>query len=257
MHFDQLKELLDSKYALYNNNHFIESDPILIPHLFSKKQDIEIAGLFAAVLAWGQRKTIIDKCKHLMELMENSPFNFIKDHTDNDLKKLLHFVHRTFNSTDLLYFVEFLKFHYSKYDSLQDAFLISNDSNENIKRNLINFKKYFFSIEDHPVRTNKHISSPDSNSACKRINMYLRWMVRKDKMGVDFGIWDQIFPSQLICPCDVHVEKTAHVLGLSKRPKADWKMAEEITDFLKTLDPEDPVKYDFALFGMGIEKYFN
>ncbi len=155
-----------------------------------------------------------------------------------------------------MYFIELFKEHYRKNESFEDAFLIGNNSQNNVKENLSNFRKYFFSLEDSPHRTRKHISSPDSNSACKRINMYLRWMVRKDTSGVDFGIWNRLQPSQLIIPCDVHVENIAKQLNLTQRPKADWKMAEEITDTLRFLDAYDPAKYDFALFGMGIEKYF-
>jgi uncharacterized protein (TIGR02757 family) len=252
----EVSDLLNSKYLKFNNLNFIESDPICIPHRFTKKQDLEISGFFAAVLAWGQRKTIINKCTELMQKMDNAPFEFIQNAGDKDLKKIENFVHRTFNFIDLMYFIEFFKQHYKQYESFEDAFLIGNNSEKNLKENLSNFRKYFFSLEDSPRRTRKHISSPDSNSACKRINMYLRWMVRKDNNGVDFGIWNRLKPAQLVIPCDVHVENIARRLNLTNRPKADWKMAEEITESLSLLDPEDPAKYDFALFGMGIEKYF-
>jgi uncharacterized protein (TIGR02757 family) len=188
--------------------------------------------------------------------MDDSPHKFILNANSSEIRKLETFVHRTFNFVDLMYFIEFFKMHYSNHESLESAFLIDNDQEKNIKTNLISFRNYFFSLEDFPKRTRKHLSSPEANSACKRINMYLRWMVRKDKMGVDFGIWNILKPSQLLIPCDVHVENIARKLQLTKRPKADWKMAEEITDTLKSLDPNDPSKYDFALFGMGIEKYF-
>lgn len=247
---------MNSKYLKFNNLNFIELDPICIPHRFTNKQDIEISGFFAAVLAWGQRKTIISKCTELMQKMDNAPFEFILNADDKDLKKLENFVHRTFNFVDLMYFIEFFKAHYKQYESFEDAFLIGNNSENNLKENLSNFRKYFFSLEDSPHRTRKHISSPESNSACKRINMYLRWMVRKDNNGVDFGLWNRLKPAQLVIPCDVHVENIARRLNLTNRPKADWKMAEEITESLSLLDPEDPAKYDFALFGMGIEKYF-
>lgn len=252
----EVADLLNEKYSKFNNNAFIEADPVCIPHRFSAKQDIEIAGFFAAILAWGQRKTIINKCTELLQRMDNSPYQFILNAKPNEIGKLETFVHRTFNFIDLMYFVEFFKVHYSHNDSLESAFLINNDSERNTKTNLINFRNYFFSLEDSPRRTRKHISSPEANSACKRINMYLRWMVRKDSNGVDFGIWNEIRPSQLVIPCDVHVENIARKLQLTARPKADWKMAEEITETLKLLDPNDPSKYDFALFGMGIEKYF-
>lgn len=249
-------DLLNEKSQKFNNVSFINTDPIAIPHRFSIKQDIEISGFFAAILAWGQRKTIINKCTELLCYMENSPHDFILNAQSKDLAKLEKFVHRTFNFMDLMYFLEFLKMHYQNHDSLEDAFLIGNDSHSNIKNNLINFKNYFFSLEDSPKRTRKHISDPTTNSACKRINMFLRWMVRKDDAGVDFGLWNKLSPAQLVIPCDVHVESVARKLGLTSRPKADWKMAEEITETLKILAPQDPTKYDFALFGMGIEKYF-
>ncbi|MCP9767627.1 TIGR02757 family protein [Lacihabitans sp. LS3-19] len=249
-------DLLNEKYLKFNNPNFITLDPISIPHKFSSKKDIEISGFFAAVLAWGQRKTIISKCKELFDFMDNAPYQFISEAEDSDLKKLKNFKHRTFNFTDLLYFIEFFKFHYSNFESLEDAFLIGNDSGKNIKGNLTNFKSYFFSLEDAPKRTEKHISTPAKNSACKRINMYLRWMVRQDTMGVDFGIWERINPSQLVCPCDIHVQRISQILNLTQRPKADWTMAEEITENLKEIDKEDPTKFDFALFGMGVENYF-
>ena len=252
----EVSDLLNSKFLKFNNLNFIESDPICIPHGFTKKQDQEISGFFAAVLAWGQRKTIINKCTELMQRMDNTPFEFIQGASDKDLKNFENFVHRTFNFIDLMYFIEFFKEHYRKYESFEDAFLIGNKSENNLKENLSNFRNYFFSLENSPHRTKKHISSPNSNSACKRINMYLRWMVRKDNSGVDFGIWNRLKPAQLVIPCDVHVENIARRLLLTNRPKADWKMAEEITDSLILLDPLDPTKYDFALFGMGIEKYF-
>ena len=252
----EVVDLLNEKYLKFNSLDFIDSDPICIPHRYSNKQDIEISGFFAAILAWGQRKTIINKCSELLEKMDNSPYKFVLNASSNELKKLETFVHRTFNFVDLMYFFEFFKVHYSENTSLESAFLIENNKAENLKMNLIRFKEYFFSLEDSQKRTQKHISSPASNSACKRINMYLRWMVRSDNKGVDFGIWKNILPSQLIIPCDVHVENIARKLKLTSRPKADWKMAEEITHTLRNLDPEDPTKYDFALFGMGIEKYF-
>lgn len=245
-------QLLNDKFQQYNQPGFIENDPITIPHQFSKKQDIEIAGFFAAILAWGRRKTIIDKCNELMDRMGREPYKFIKNASDHDLQMLAGFKHRTFNEFDLLYFVDFLKNHYLSYESLEDAFLIENS--HNVKSNLIAFRNYFFQDTPGKIRTMKHIATPAKNSACKRINMFLRWMVRQDQ--VDFGIWNRIKPAQLVVPCDVHVEHIAKTLGLTNRKKADWKMAVEITNKLKDLDPVDPVKYDFALFGMGIEGYF-
>lgn len=244
--------------AKYNRPAFIKDDPICIPHRFRKKQDIEISGLFAAVFAWGNRTTIINKSNGLMALMDDAPHDFCLHHTDADLRKLESFRHRTFNATDLLYFVEFLKHHYTHYKSLEDAFLRFKDkSPENfIETSLIHFHNYFFSLEHVPGRTKKHISTPYKGSTCKRLNMFLRWMVRKDNAGVDFGIWKKIQPSQLICPIDLHVARVAKRFGLLNRKAIDWQAALELTAYLRMLDPLDPVKYDFALFGLGvIEKY--
>lgn len=251
-----LKKFLDGKVDEYNQPKFIENDPILIPHLFENRQDVEIMGFFAAIFAWGQRKTIINKCKELIDRMDGAPYDFIRNHKDTDLKSLLNFKHRTFNDTDLLYFVLFFQFHYSTNDSLEDAFLIGQlgEPSFSIEIALNRFKTYFFSLADFPLRTKKHISSPFQKSTCKRLNMFLRWMVRKDDKGVDFGIWNRISPAQLICPCDVHVERVARKFGLITLDKINWKAALELTENLRTLDVNDPVKYDFALFGLGVER---
>jgi len=251
---NSLKDFLDEKVDLYNQANFISDDPIVIPHRFQKKQDIEIAGLFAATLAWGLRKTIINKCSELLGMMDNAPHDFILNHTDDDLKPFLDFKHRTFNATDTLYFISFLQRHYQQHDSLEDAFVTGNHTGGEL--GLSNFHQVFFDHEDAPHRTKKHVSTPVRKSACKRLNMYLRWMVRTDNQGVDFGIWNKINPSDLICPLDVHVERTARKLGLLNRKQSDWKAAIELTDELKKLDPLDPVKYDFALFGLGVIEKF-
>ena len=235
----------------FNQPTFIESDPIVIPHAYRKKQDIEIAGLFAAVLAWGQRVTIIKKCKDLLLRMDNDPHQFVLHHTDSDLKPLQEFKHRTFNSTDTLYFIHFLKWYYTNHSSLQDAFKILPEEN-NVESGLINFYNLFCSLPEFPGRTKKHIATPERKSTCKRVNMYLRWMVRKDNKGVDFGLWKNISPSQLVCPCDVHVDRVARKLKLIKRKPTDWQTAIELTNNLRKFDANDPVKYDFALFGLGI-----
>jgi uncharacterized protein (TIGR02757 family) len=258
MEQNNLKDFLDSKVEEYNQPAFIKEDPICIPHLFTKKQDIEIAAFFAAIFAWGSRTIIINKSKELMRLMSMQPHQFVLEHSEKELQTLLQFKHRTFNTTDLLYFIEFLKFHYSSNDSLETAFSkwmeIHDDSTEQM---LIGFHHYFFSLEDVPPRTKKHIATPEKKSNCKRLNMFLRWMVRKDNKGVDFGLWQQINPSQLICPVDVHVARVAKRLKLLQRKQTDWSAALELTSYLRTLDPADPVKYDFALFGLGvIEKYY-
>ena len=248
-----LKKFLDSKVEEYDRLSFIKDDPISIPHLFVKKQDIEIAGFFAAVFAWGNRKTIINKSKELMQLMNMQPHEFCLNVDLRGLKRLLDFKHRTFNATDLLYFVEFLKFHYQHNDSLETAFTNGGDD---VEQMLAAFHHYFFSLEDVPARTKKHIATPEKRSNCKRLNMFLRWMVRNDDKGVDFGIWKNIKPSQLICPVDVHVARVAKRFKLLQRKQIDWQAAIELTNFLKTLDAGDPVKYDFALFGLGVvEKY--
>jgi len=250
----ELREFLDSKVELYNRPEFIEHDPVSIPHRFKKKQDIEIAGLFAAVLAWGQRKTIINKTNDLLDRMGNSPYEFLLHHKLNDLKTFENFKHRTFNSTDALYFFEFLSQYYKRNKSLEDLFLVPQGMN--MEKGLIHFHSTFFSLEDYPKRTKKHVATPERRSACKRINMYLRWMVRQDNKGVDFGIWKRIAPSQLICPIDLHVERVARKLNLIRSKVVDWNTALELTDNLKRLDSTDPVKYDFALFGLGIEEKF-
>lgn len=250
-----LKGFLDSKVAEYNRPDFIPNDPICIPHQFSDRQNIEIMGFIASILAWGQRKTIINKCNELIDRMGGDPFDFVVNHREEDLRALLGFKHRTFNDTDLLYFVAFFRQHYERYASLEDAFLIGQERREEveIEQSLNNFKSYFFSLPDYPARTRKHVSSPLQKSTCKRLNMFLRWMVREDNAGVDFGIWKRIKPSQLIAPCDVHVERVARKFHLITLDKVNWKTAIELTANLRLLDPEDPVKYDFALFGLGVE----
>jgi uncharacterized protein (TIGR02757 family) len=251
----ELKEFLDAKVEEFNRPGFIEADPIQVPHQFKKKQDIEIAGLMAAVFAWGQRVTIINKTNDFLQRMDHSPHDFLLHHKPKDLKSFTDFKHRTFNATDALYFIEFLKHFYSCHDSLEQAFKV-DAKDENVSRGLIQFHNLFFSLEDFPSRTKKHIPTPERNSACKRINMFLRWMVRRDNKGVDFGIWKSISPSQLICPFDLHVDRVARQLKLIKRKQADWETALELTSVLRKLDPLDPVKYDFALFGLGaIEKF--
>ncbi|MGZ3923574.1 MAG: TIGR02757 family protein [Flavisolibacter sp.] len=253
----KLKGFLNRKVDEYNQPSFIAPDPISIPHLFSKKQDIEIAGFFASIFAWGNRTTIINKSKELMTLMHNAPHKFISNHSDRDLKRLLQFKHRTFNVTDLLYFILFLKYHYQQSETLETAFSQwMHKKDESIEKALVGFHDYFFSLKDAPVRTKKHIATPTRNSTCKRLNMFLRWMVRKDKCGVDFGIWQSISPSQLICPIDVHVARVARQFNLIQRKQTDWQTTIELTAHLRQFDPKDPVKYDFALFGLGVvEKY--
>lgn len=250
----KLKDFLDQKVEEYNRPGFIADDPICIPHEYNKKQDIEIAGLFAATLAWGLRKTIIKKCRELFHMMDHAPHDFILNHSDEDLKPLLQFKHRTFNDTDTLYFIEFLRHHYQTNETLETAFTGGKD--HTTAGLLKYFHDNFFSLEFAPQRTRKHVSTPARKSACKRLNMFLRWMVRSDDQGVDFGIWQEMKPSDLICPLDVHVQRTAQKLLLLKRTQSDWQAAEELTIQLRELDPNDPVKYDFALFGLGVIEKF-
>jgi uncharacterized protein (TIGR02757 family) len=250
---EKLKDFLDRKVTEYNQSSFKAADPISIPHRYTKKQDIEIAGFFASIFAWGNRTTIINKTIELMGLMHDVPHDFITQHSDKELQTLLAFKHRTFNTTDLLYFLLFLKHHYLNHASLETAFtkwMTKNDTS--VENALVGFHDYFFCLEDAPVRTKKHIATPVRNSTCKRLNMYLRWMVRSDNCGVDFGLWKGISPSQLICPVDVHVARVARQFGLIKRNQTDWLTALELTEVLKKFDKKDPVKYDFALFSLGV-----
>lgn len=253
-----LKDFLDKKVLQYNNADFIVNDPIFIPHLYTQQQDIEIAAFFAAIFAWGNRKTIINKSKDLLMLMDNAPYDFIRNHQKNDLKRFLNFKHRTFNATDVLYFINFLQYHYTIYESLQDAFLPNGLQKDfSVQKALIHFHNYVFSMPDAPSRTHKHISTPNNKSTCKRLNMFLRWMVRKDKNGVDFGLWKNIKPSQLLIPIDLHVARVAGRLGMLQKKQLDFNTCLQLTEALRVFDKNDPVKYDFALFGLGIvEKYY-
>ncbi len=260
METDQLKIFFDKKAKQYNKPSFIKDDPVCIPHLFNRKQDIEIAGFFAALFAWGNRTIIIKKSRELLQLMDMAPYDFLLNHQEQDLKRFLGFKHRTFNATDLLYFLVFLQQHYRENESLETAFfpgeVLEGDSNGVVERALTYFHYYFFSLEDFPHRTKKHVATPEKNSSCKRLNMFLRWMVRRDNNGVDFGIWQRISPAQLICPIDLHVARVASRFQLLQRKPVDWQAALELTAYLRSLDPRDPVKYDFALFGLGVmEKY--
>jgi uncharacterized protein (TIGR02757 family) len=251
----EIADLLERKYAFFNHPRFIEHDPIQIPHLFSKPADQEIMGFWVAMLAWGQRKTILQNARTLIELMDGAPHEFILGHQETDLARFASFKHRTFQYTDTLYFLRFFKMHYMQFNSLESAFTQNWTGVESDVEAAINgFYDYFFADEWAPQRTQKHVSAPKKKSACKRICMFLRWMVRKDSAGVDFGIWHSIHPSQLICPLDVHAVRTSEQVGLLKAGSAvNWKLAVSLTQELKKIDPHDPVKYDFALYGMGIE----
>lgn len=252
-----LAEMLERNYLRYNRPDFIVPDPISIPHRFSKKQDIEIMGFWAATLAWGQRKTILNKCHELIALMDGAPYDFVLNHQENDLKRFLNFKHRTFNATDALYFLHFFQDYYRQHDSLETAFLVPDLALQpTVELSLVAFHNRFCSLEDFPPRTRKHIATPARKSICKRLNMFLRWMVRRDDRGVDFGLWRQFSPAQLVMPCDVHVDRVARHLELIQRRQTDWQTALQLTEALRQFDPTDPVKYDFALFGLGVDYEF-
>lgn len=250
----ELKEFLDQKVALYNNPNFIESDPVQIPHLFSRKEDIEIAGFLAATIAWGNRKMINRNALKMMDLLGNSPYDYVMSHTEEDLKRLETFVHRTFNGQDLTTFIKSLQHIYKNHNGLEAVFSRNADETS-LQRSISEFKKIFFEI-NHLPRTQKHLSDPMGGSAAKRINMYLRWMCRQDNKGVDLGIWKSISPAILSCPLDVHSGNVARKLELLTRKQNDAKALLELDTNLRLLDPKDPVKYDFALFGLGVFEQF-
>ncbi|MFN7119949.1 MAG: TIGR02757 family protein [Saprospiraceae bacterium] len=278
-----IKAFLEECVARYNCPAFIETDPISIPHRFSRLQDIEIIGFWAAILAWGQRKTIINSANRLIELMDGAPYDFIVNHLEKDRQRFLDFKHRTFQATDTLYFLEFFQQYYRQHHSLEEAFLVDagyqmpdarhaqllssvqhsslapsvspnggDGRGATTEPALLAFHELFFSLPDAPARTRKHIPTPARKSTCKRLNMFLRWMVRHDNKGVDFGLWKKITPAQLLMPLDVHVDRVARRYGLLQREKSDWQAVLELTATLREFDAEDPVKYDFALFGLGV-----
>ncbi|RKS53264.1 uncharacterized protein (TIGR02757 family) [Gillisia mitskevichiae] len=250
----ELKEFLDSKVIQYNNFNFIESDPISIPHKFTQKEDIEIAGFLAATIAWGNRKSILKNANKMMDHLGNSPYDFIINHSVSHLEPLDNFVHRTFNALDFKSFIKGLKNIYLNHGGLEAVFSAPS-TNGSLQKNISEFKAVFFEI-DHLPRTEKHVSDPLKGSAAKRINMFLRWMIRKDNAGVDFGIWKNISPSLLSCPLDVHSGNVARKLGLLSRKQNDAKAVYELDLSLRKMDKEDPVKYDFALFGLGVFEKF-
>jgi len=251
---NELKDFLNAKVVQYNNPKFLESDPLQIPHRFYKKEDIEISAFLTATIAWGNRKSIINNAKRLMELLDNSPHDFVINHTDQDLERLSGFVHRTFNDQDLTFFIKSLKNIYAKRGGLESVFEKEAKS-DSLQRAISNFKKIFFELP-HQKRTTKHVSDPLKGSAAKRINMFLRWMVRDNSTGVDFGIWKSLSPAQLSCPLDVHSGNVARKLKLLHRKQNDAKALAELDVNLRKLDPMDPVKYDFALFGLGVFERF-
>ena len=250
----ELKDFLDQKVITYNTVDFLTSDPIQIPHRFTKKEDIEIAGFLTATIAWGNRKSIITNANRLMSLMDHDPYEFVLHHTPSDLSRFAGFVHRTFNSIDAAYFMQALQHIYKQHNGLESIFS-KHANQQGVQMAIHEFKKIFFSWP-HESRTTKHVSDPLKNSAAKRINMYLRWMVRQDHTGVDFGIWKELSPALLSCPLDVHSGNVARKLGLLNRKQNDAKALKELDDSLRKLDPNDPVKYDFALFGLGVFEGF-
>lgn len=249
----EIKDFLDEKFLIYNNIDFIKSDPIQIPHRFSNKKDIEISGFLTATIAWGQRKTIIKNSLKMMELLDNSPYDFIINSSEKDIHKL-SIKHRTFNEIDFRFFLKKLKDLYQEYDDMEELFFLNIKKN-NLHNSIHKLRSFFFK-KDYPLRTTKHISDPLNGSACKRINMFLRWMVRKDNNGVDFGIWNKISPSILSCPLDIHSGRVARKLGILKRKQNDNKAVIELDNSLRIFDPKDPVKYDFSLFGLGVFEGF-
>ena len=247
----ELKPYLDSLVTKYNHNGLIPDDPISIPKRFSLKQDIEITAFWTAMLAWGRRATIINKATELIYLMDGAPYDFILNHTEQDRAKFLKFKHRTFQADDTIYFLHFLQNYYKKNVSLESAFVVENNENR-VEAGITNFHNLFTGDELMMRRTGKHVSTPSRNTACKRLNMFLRWMVRSDDQQVDFGIWKQISMADLMIPLDVHVGRIARQLGILTRPQDDWKSVVELTENLRLLDKVDPVRYDYALFSIGV-----
>tara|TARA_B100001123_G_scaffold80944_1_gene92162 strand:- start:1510 stop:2283 length:774 start_codon:yes stop_codon:yes gene_type:complete len=251
---EEIISFLNYKSNQYNNIKFIETDPIQIPHLFNKKEDVEISGFLTSTISWGNRKSIIKSAEKLIELLDHSPYDFILNHKKRDLDTLKPFVHRTFNGIDLIQFVKSLKHIYRNYNGLEEIFR-NNIKDDSLQYAIHKMKKIFFEIP-HTNRTKKHISDPMRGSAAKRINMFLRWMVRDDTRGVDFGIWKSISPRYLSCPLDVHTGNVARKLGLIQRKQNDHKAVMELDKKLREFDLIDPVKYDFALFGLGVFEKF-
>jgi TIGR02757 family protein len=250
----ELKEFLDAKVLEYNHPRFLEDDPLQIPHRFTKKEDIEISAFLSSTIAWGNRKSIINNASKLMDLMDHAPHDFVMGHQPEDLDKLSHFVHRTFNGIDLGYFVTSLQNIYANHSGLEGIFTV-HQQQDSMQPAISKFKEIFFELP-HETRTAKHVSDPLKGSAAKRINMFLRWMVRDNSTGVDFGLWKDISPSKLSCPLDVHTGNVGRKLKLLKRKQSDAKALAELDKNLRKLDPNDPVKYDFALFGLGVFEKF-
>jgi uncharacterized protein (TIGR02757 family) len=251
----EIKAFLEEKFLQYNNPSFIDFDPISIPHSFTDDRDREISGFLTAAIAWGRRDLILRSSRLMMELMDNSPYEFIMGAADNDFSRFSKFVHRTFNGSDSIYFLKGLRHIYSNFGSMEDVLLQGMKDSGSVKEGLSHLRSIFFSIH-HEIRNEKHFADVTGGSAGKRLNMFLRWMIRKDNFGVDFGIWKKIDPAKLYIPLDLHSGNTARRLGLLTRKMNDWKAVEELTNILRQFDPLDPVKYDFALFGLGVNEKF-
>ena len=251
----EIKAFLEEKYLQYNNPSFIECDPISIPHGFPESRDREISGFLTASIAWGRRDLILRSSRLLLELMDNSPYEFIMSANENELLRFTRFVHRTFNGTDCIYFIRGLRHIYSNFGSMEDVLLHGMKGSGSVKDGLAYLRSIFFSLP-HAIRNEKHFADVTGGAAGKRLNMFLRWMVRKDNFGVDFGIWEKVDPARLYIPLDLHSGNTARRLGLLTRKMNDWKAVEELTEILREFDPSDPVKYDFALFGLGVNEKF-
>lgn len=251
----EIKEFLEEKYIQFNNPSFIECDPISVPHSFTESHDREISGFLTAAIAWGRRDLILRSSRLMIELMDHSPYEFIISASENDLLRFNRFVHRTFNGKDCIYFIRSLRYIYTNFNSMEDVILEGMLDSGSLKEGLARLRSLFF-ILPHEARNEKHFADVTGGAAAKRLNMFLRWMVRKDNLGVDFGIWGKIDPAMLFIPLDLHSGNTARKLGLLTRKMNDWKAVEELTGILREFDPADPVKYDFALFGLGVNEKF-
>lgn len=251
---EEIRELLDRLYEKYNTPDFIEHDPISIPHGFAGRGDREVSGFLAATIAWGNRKAIVKSARRMVEYMDGQPYDFTLNASPQELARLEKYVHRTFNGGDFISFVLALRSLIERYGGIGEFFEQTWERTGDMRAVLSEFRARFFDI-DHQGRCEKHVSSIDKGASCKRLNMYLRWMVRDDGRGVDFGMWKRIPASALYLPLDVHSGNMGRALGLLKRKQNDWKSVEEITGALRELDPDDPVKYDFALFGAGIDGF--
>lgn len=250
--FNEMKTILEENYQKYNRLNFIETDPIQIPHSFSKKENIEISAFLTAIIAWGRRDIIIKNAKKMMSVLDNNPYDFIINAQSKDFDNIEKFVHRTFQFTDFIFFLKSLQNIYKNKNGLEDVFYKNYKKNKSIKESISGFRKIFFAIP-HPARTRKHIADVTKNSAAKRINLFLMWLIRTDNIGVHFGLWKKFNPANLLMPLDVHTAKMSRALNLLSRKQNDWQAVEELTNNLKKFDPKDPTKYDFAIFGMDLD----